>query len=69
VLDFGLAKLTEPPEIGPDQPTRTVLANTGEGTVVGSAPYMSPEQASGKPVDARSDIFLLRPARHKPHLN
>src|SRR6516164_9267384 len=57
VLDFGLAKLTEPPEIGPDQPTRTVLAHTEEGTVVGSAPYMSPEQAQGKPVDARSDIF------------
>jgi serine/threonine protein kinase len=57
VLDFGLAKLTEPVEIGPDQPTRTVLARTEEGTVVGSAPYMSPEQAQGKPVDARSDIF------------
>jgi Tol biopolymer transport system component len=57
VLDFGLAKLTEPPEVGPDQPTRTLLAHTEEGTVVGSAPYMSPEQAQGKPVDARSDIF------------
>jgi Tol biopolymer transport system component len=57
VLDFGLAKLTEPAEIAPDQPTRTALAHTEEGTVVGSAPYMSPEQAQGKPVDARSDIF------------
>src|SRR5215467_12910122 len=57
VLDFGLAKLTEPAELSPDQPTRTVLAQTEEGTVVGSAPYMSPEQAQGMPVDARSDIF------------
>jgi serine/threonine protein kinase len=41
VLDFGLAKLTEPVETGPDQPTRTALACTAEGTVMGSAPYMS----------------------------
>jgi serine/threonine protein kinase/Tol biopolymer transport system component len=53
VLDFGLAKLTE--QIGEEQQTRTV--HTDPGTVVGSAPYMSPEQAEGKTVDARSDIF------------
>jgi len=57
VLDFGLAKLIEPSEVGPDQPTRTILAQTEEGTVVGTAPYMSPEQAQGEPIDARSDIF------------
>ena len=59
VLDFGLAKLLEPAAGGPEQATRTAtaLAKTAEGTVVGSAPYMSPEQAEGKPVDARSDIF------------
>jgi Tol biopolymer transport system component len=57
VLDFGLAKLTDPADIAPDQPTRTIVAQTDEGTVLGSAPYMSPEQAQGQPVDARSDIF------------
>src|SRR5436853_170745 len=56
VLDFGLAKLTEV-QIGVDDETLTQQAITKEGTIVGSAPYMSPEQAAGKPVDARSDIF------------
>jgi eukaryotic-like serine/threonine-protein kinase len=58
VLDFGLAKLEELPESGADDATRTVHATlTEEGTAVGSAPYMSPEQAEGRKVDARSDIF------------
>ena len=56
VLDFGLAKLTDtvPSE---DAETQTVPVRTEEGMIVGTAPYMSPEQAQGKPVDARSDIF------------
>jgi eukaryotic-like serine/threonine-protein kinase len=60
VLDFGLAKLTETAtgELGE---TATVRApegpNTEEGTLVGTVAYMSPEQAEGKKVDARSDIF------------
>ncbi len=53
VLDFGLAKLTE--VSGPE--AETVLARTAEGTILGTAAYMSPEQAEGKSVDARSDIF------------
>ena len=53
VLDFGLAKLTA--GIAPSDQTRSM--ETGEGTVVGTAAYMSPEQAEGRPVDARSDIF------------
>jgi Tol biopolymer transport system component/predicted Ser/Thr protein kinase len=60
VLDFGLAKLTEtvaPASAGEFEPTRTIKPHTEEGTVVGTAAYMSPEQAEGKPVDARSDIF------------
>ena len=51
VLDFGLAKLTEP-RVGEEAPTQTAA-----GTIIGTVAYMSPEQAEGKPVDARSDIF------------
>jgi TolB-like protein/tetratricopeptide (TPR) repeat protein len=47
LLDFGLAKLVAHVDV-----TRTEV-----GTVMGTAPYMSPEQARGMPVDARSDIF------------
>ena len=57
VLDFGLAKLTDPSELTEEDETRTQRAATEEGTVLGSAPYMSPEQAQGHRVDARSDIF------------
>jgi eukaryotic-like serine/threonine-protein kinase len=57
VLDFGLAKLTEAVPAGDDEPTRTAKPTTDEGTIVGSVAYMSPEQAQGKKVDARSDIF------------
>lgn len=56
VLDFGLAKLTAPEE-NADGATQTFKAHTEEGTIVGTAAYMSPEQAQGKSVDARSDIF------------
>jgi Tol biopolymer transport system component len=52
VLDFGLAKLTE--RRGAVEESRTV---TLEGAILGTIAYMSPEQAEGKPVDARSDIF------------
>lgn len=59
VLDFGLAKLSEEvPAVSADEaPTRQV--RTGSGMIIGTAGYMSPEQARGKPVDARSDIFSL----------
>jgi eukaryotic-like serine/threonine-protein kinase len=56
VLDFGLAKLTAPEE-NAEGATQTIKAHTEEGTIVGTAAYMSPEQAQGKPVDARSDTF------------
>ena len=61
VLDFGLAKLTErvPPElVDADAPTRAVV-KTDPGMVMGTASYMSPEQARGLVVDARTDIFSL----------
>src|SRR5262249_1435342 len=57
VLDFGLAKLTEPSDCGGDEATRTLKPTTEEGTIMGTVSYMSPEQAEGKKVDARSDIF------------
>jgi eukaryotic-like serine/threonine-protein kinase len=53
ILDFGLAKLTE--AAGPD--AEAVATRTGAGTILGTAAYTSPEQAEGKPVDSRSDIF------------
>jgi serine/threonine protein kinase len=57
VLDFGLAKLMEVAPGGESATTLTVLPATEQGAVVGTAPYMSPEQAQGRAVDARSDIF------------
>jgi len=60
VLDFGLAKLTEPQGSTTDgeAPTKAMV-NTGAGTVMGTANYMSPEQAKGVHVDIRSDIWSL----------
>jgi len=57
LLDFGLAKLTEPVQPDEDSRTRTIQPDTEDGAIVGTAAYMSPEQAESKPVDARSDIF------------
>jgi serine/threonine protein kinase len=57
VLDFGLAKLTEPTPADEDEHTRSMRPTTEEGKIVGTVAYMSPEQAEGKKVDARSDIF------------
>jgi serine/threonine protein kinase/tetratricopeptide (TPR) repeat protein len=60
VLDFGLAKLTEPKDSTTDTeaPTRAMV-NTGAGTVMGTANYMSPEQAKGTHIDSRSDLWSL----------
>jgi Tol biopolymer transport system component len=55
VLDFGLAKVQAAPEEG----RRSQPSLTTDGLVVGTAQYMSPEQASGKKADTRSDIFSL----------
>jgi Tol biopolymer transport system component len=57
ILDFGLAKLSEPEVLAGDDATRTAGPVTGQGEVLGTVSYMSPEQAQGRPVDFRSDIF------------
>jgi tetratricopeptide (TPR) repeat protein len=61
VLDFGLARLLEPDAAEmEDAPTAVKEgSDTEEGMVLGTVPYLSPEQAEGKPVDPRSDIFSL----------
>ncbi|MDT4897560.1 MAG: eukaryotic-like serine/threonine-protein kinase [Acidobacteriota bacterium] len=60
VLDFGLAKLTDraPSSVDTEAATRA-LVNTDPGAVMGTANYMSPEQASAKEVDARTDLWSL----------
>jgi serine/threonine-protein kinase len=61
VLDFGLAKLISSPDAsggsGASTPSGSEL--TVEGRILGTPSYMSPEQASGRPTDARSDVFSL----------
>jgi serine/threonine-protein kinase len=65
VLDFGLAKTAEAAQAssgGADSPTMSGAARlspTLPGVIMGTAGYMSPEQARGKPVDKRSDIFAF----------
>ena len=58
VLDFGVAKVNRKKEVGPNGDW-TVEPVTAVGSVVGSGPYMSPEQIVGGDVDARSDVFSL----------
>jgi len=60
VLDFGLAKLTEAPAQQMDsEAAAPAKLSTAPGMVMGTVSYMSPEQARGQKVDARSDIFSL----------
>ncbi len=62
VLDFGLAKALDPPAASSadvaNSPTLTVHA-TAFGIILGTAAYMAPEQAKGKPVDKRADIWAF----------
>ena len=62
VLDFGLAEireLEEDPGIDTDDIPTLTLSLTGEGVILDSLPYMSPEQIRGRPLDARSDVFSV----------
>ena len=61
ILDFGIAKLSRPSSMGDTTATLTAMAGgqTEEGAIVGTLAYLSPEQAEGKPTDARSDIFAF----------
>ncbi|HEU5239432.1 MAG TPA: protein kinase, partial [Pyrinomonadaceae bacterium] len=57
VLDFGLARVTAADQADPEARTETQL--TGEGYIVGTVAYMSPEQLKGQSIDGRSDLFSL----------
>ena len=67
VLDFGLAKLREAQLEGDAEDVTRMPATdlTGEGRIIGTVAYMSPEQAEGKPVDSRTDVFSLGVMLHE----
>jgi eukaryotic-like serine/threonine-protein kinase len=58
VLDLGLAKVSGSP-LAPADSALSTQAQTREGVVMGTVPYMSPEQLSGRPVDHRTDVFSI----------
>jgi Tol biopolymer transport system component len=64
ILDFGLAKLLQPEKLVSNEEA-TLTRQTGAGVVLGTASYMSPEQARGEDVDHRSDIFSLGAVLHE----
>ena len=63
LLDFGLAKQTD--DSSPGDETNATGVITQVGAIMGTPAYMSPEQAEGKPVDARSDIFSFGVVLHE----
>ncbi|HEY6214079.1 MAG TPA: serine/threonine-protein kinase, partial [Vicinamibacterales bacterium] len=67
LIDFGLAKLTEPAAADAAAEAAATVApvRTGDGVVLGTMAYMSPEQARGQTIDARSDIFSFGVVLHE----
>jgi eukaryotic-like serine/threonine-protein kinase len=65
LLDFGLAKMREADAGRPDAESTKSLPLTEEGAILGTYPYMAPEQVEGRPADARSDIFALGVVLHE----
>src|SRR5438045_5615157 len=59
VLDFGLAKAAVPAYAAALTHSPTMMGTTGNEVLLGTAPYMSPEQARGKPVDKRADVWAF----------
>jgi Tol biopolymer transport system component/predicted Ser/Thr protein kinase len=59
VVDFGLAKLLPRAPLVSEASTETAAVRTAEGSLAGTLAYMSPEQAQGRPIDERSDLFSL----------
>lgn len=59
VLDFGLAKPSAPEPSSSQSESPTFTRHTETGVILGTAPYMSPEQARGKPVDKRTDVWAF----------
>src|SRR5436853_1419912 len=59
VLDFGLAKMGGTPSVQGDNSPTITMGQTEAGVILGTASYMSPEQARGKPVDHRADIYAF----------
>jgi serine/threonine protein kinase len=64
VMDFGLAKLDET-KLTADSGDNTRTLQTQAGILIGTMAYMSPEQAEGKPVDGRSDVFSFGAVLHE----
>ena len=70
LLDFGLAKLRSDGNVAPGESTLTRAGSqekalTSEGVVMGTVPYMAPEQLEGRKVDGRTDIFALGAMLHE----